>query len=147
MYTQRKGINVSALYKLAVKRQDVDARELYKESLDVFKESKIVDLDNVKVIYPGEYGESSEYCSYSELPESVKQLTALCVCLIRRWFNDLHSGRYTIIARFKLTYKPTDFWHETGIFKNDEIKCNNMEELIEKIAVRQNNLFVNEPKK
>lgn len=136
MYTQRKAINVSALYKLAVDRQDVSARELYKESLEVFKESKIVNLDKVKVVRPGEAEGSSEYCTYSQLPESVKQLTALCVCLIRRWFNDLHNGRDTIIARFKLSCKPTDFWHETGIFKNDEIKCNDMEELIEKIAVK-----------
>lgn len=134
MYRQRKGINVSALYKLATNREDVSAAEIYKESLNVFKESKIVDLDRVKVIYPGEDGKTSEYCTYSELPESVKQLTALCVCLIRRWFNDLHSGRDTIIARFKLSCKPTDYWHDTGIFKNDDIKCNNMEEIIQNIV-------------
>lgn len=140
MYKQRKGINVSALYILAVERKDVDAREIYKESISVFKESKIVDLEQVTVIIPviNNFGEKeSSYCKYSELPESVKQLTALCTCLINRWFNDLHSGRDTIIARFKLNCKPTDFWHDTGIFKNDDIKCNNMEELIEKIKVEK----------
>lgn len=137
MYNQRKAINVSALYNLAVTRKDVYAEQLYKESLNVFKESKIVDLDKVTVIYQDpENPEETLYCKYSELPEEVKQLTALCVCLIRRWFNDLHTGRDTIIARFKLSCKPTDFWHDTAIFKNDDIKCNNMQELIEKIIVK-----------
>ena len=137
MYNQKKAINVSALYLLAVARKDVYAEQLYKQSLDVFEESKIVDLDNVTVIYQNlENEEETLYCKYTELPEAVKQLTALCVCLIRRWFNDLQIGRDTIITRFKLSCKPTDFWHDTGIFKNDDIKCNNMQELIEKIKVK-----------
>ena len=98
---------------------------------------KIVDVDNVTVIYPNlDDVEETLYCKYTELPEQVKQLTALCVCLIRRWFNDLHTGRDTLLARFKLSCKPTDFWHDTGIFKNDDIKCNNMQELIEKIKTK-----------
>lgn len=134
MYTQRKMINVTPMYRLAINRKDVDAIELYKASWELFEESKVVDLSKVKVIHPEEDGKDSKYVYYSELPEAVKQVTALCVCLIGRWFNDLHSGRDTIMERFQLTCKPTNFWHDTGIFKNDDIKCKNMEELIQKIA-------------
>lgn len=132
MYTQRKVMDVSAAYNLVMNRQDVDARSLKEQCMEVFEESKLVDLSNVKVMYPIDKS-NSHYCQYTELPEMVKQIIALVVCLKGRWFSDLHNGRDTIIARFKLSCKPTDFWHESGIFKNDEIKCSNMEELIEKI--------------
>lgn len=147
MYIQKKVINVTPMYMLAVNRKNVDAAELYKASWEVFEESKIVDLSKVKVLYPEEDGKTSKYGCYSELPEEVKQVTALAVCLIGRWFNDLHSGRDTIMERFQLTCIPTNFWHDTGIFKNDDIKCKNMEELIQKIVARESHILVVEPKK
>lgn len=133
MYRQKEPINVQVLYDLAVKRKDVWADLLHDVTWKIYQESKIVDLDKVKVIYSAD-SKQSEYCYYSDLPEEVKQLAALAICLIGRWFNDLHKGRDTIIERFKLNCKPTDFWHDTGIFKNDDIKCKNMEELVQKIA-------------
>lgn len=133
MYRQRKVFTVQNIYNLAIKRKDVDAEALYKICWRLYKESKIVDLSKVRVRYSTN-GNEWDYLYFNEMPEEMKQLTALCVCLIGRWFNDLQSGRDTIMERFKLNCKPTDFWHHTEIFKNDDIKCKNMEELIEKIA-------------
>lgn len=133
MYNQKEAINVQVLYDLVVLRKNVMADVLYEVSWKIYVESKITDLNNIKVIYSTDF-KSSEYCNYSELPEGIKQMTALTVCLIGRWFNDLHKGRDTIMERFKLTVKPTDFWHQVDIFKNDEIKCNNMEEIIQKVV-------------
>lgn len=132
MYNQKQAISVQVLYDLAVNRKDVDARELRDVAIKLFDESKLVDLDQLKVIYSADTVES-EYVSYTKLPEIVKQLTALVVCLQRRWFKDLSRGSVSIMERFKLTCNPTDFWHNSGIFKHDEIKCKNMEELVEKI--------------
>lgn len=136
MYSQKEAINVQTLYDLAVQRKEVWADALYDESWKIFVESKLTDLSKVKVIYSAD-SKSSEYKNYPELPEAVKQTVALVVCLIGRWFDDLYNGKISIIERFKLSCKPTDFWHETGIFANDNIKCKNMEELISKIAKKK----------
>ena len=135
MYKQRKVFTVQAIYDLAIKRENVDAEKLYKICWRLYKESKIVDLSKVVVRYT-ENNLEWRYMKYSELPEKMKQLTTLCVCLIGRWFNDLNSGRLiSIMDRFKLSCKPTDFWHDQRIFTNDDMKCKNMEELIEKISI------------
>ena len=135
MYSQKKVFTAQVIYDLAIKRKNVDAKKLYSICWKLYEESKIVDLNKVTVRY-SEKGYEWHYSPYSDMPEEMKQLTALCVCLIGRWFNDLHSGRDTIMERFKLSCKPTDFWHNTEIFKNDDIKCKNMEELIQKIAIK-----------
>ena len=132
MYIQREAINVQTLYDLAVKREDVWADKLYNACWAIYRESKIEDLSKVKVIYTDEHYKT-HFCNYNEIPEIMKQLAALAICLIGRWFNDLHSGKESILERFKLSCRPTDFWHDTGIFSNDNIKCRNMDELIEKI--------------
>lgn len=136
MYNQKKVFTIQEIFDLAIDRKDVDAKKLYKVCWKLYVESKIVDLDKVTVRY-SKNGFAWHYSSYSELPEEMKQLTALCVCLIGRWFNDLQSGRDTIMERFKLNCKPTDFWHHTEIFKHNDMKCKNMEELIEKIAINE----------
>ena len=133
MYIQREAINVQVLYDLAIDRKDVWADKLYNTAWGLYRESKIVDLSKVKVIYTDDDRES-KYCSYSELPEEIKQLTALCICLIGRWLDELNRGDDCIWKRYKLNCKPTDFWHGVGIFENDYIMCRNMEQLIEKIS-------------
>lgn len=141
MYVQKEAINVQVLYDLAVKRKDVYADQLYNTCWGIFAQSKLIDLSIVKVVYNEEVSTgvfNAKFCHYDELPEIMKQLEALVVCLIGRWFDDLHSGKDAILERFKLNCKPTDFWHNTGIFKHDHIKCRNMEELIEKIYTGTN---------
>lgn len=132
MYNQRKAINVNALYDLTVRRKNIEARKLFNLCKKIYEESKIVDLSKVKVVYANDKGES-EYVFYNQLPEITRQTVALGACLIGRWHHQLSDGNERLKQRFKLTCNPTDFWHGTKIFKNDDTKCFNMEELIEHI--------------
>ena len=131
MYYQKKAFNLQIMYDLLIERKDVNARKLYNICWKIYQESKIADLKYVTVTYL--VGNKQVCCKYPELPEIMKQTIALAICLIGRWFDDIHSGKPRMMERYYLTCKPVDFWHQAEIFKHDDMKCRNMEELIEKI--------------